>query len=115
MNYSIIAEQIETKIKALVPANMGTSACLLSACSFAILPRSLSRGGLKLSDKKTDVIKAATEHNFQYGQLLFPQQSLSVTDSQHRKIGNGRSESMLFEVTAKIFRIHSNRCRHIAQ
>ena len=94
-------------------AEMG--ALLLFICSSAILPRSLSRSGLKFSDKETDIIKSANESNFQYGHLLFPQQSLSMTYSQHREIGKGRVEGMLFEITAKIFRIHSDRCRHIAQ
>ena len=93
---------------------MGTDAESLRNHRFAILPRSQPRGGLKLSDKKADVIEAATERHVQNGQLPVPQQRLGVTDPQQGKIGNGRGKRMLLEITAKVFGIHPHRRRHIA-
>ena len=93
---------------------MGTGACLLWIYGFAILPRCLPRGGFELSDKKTDVIKSAAKRDVHHGQMSVPQQRLGVTDSQQRKIGNGRDKGMLLEISAKVFRIHSDRCCHIA-
>ena len=38
-----------------------------------------------------------------------------MANPQHRQIGNGRGAGVLLKISTKVFSIHPNRRRHIAQ